>query len=290
MVRIKDLKSFKRLVNALLVLVLLLTASAVLNVFLSFQVLKQGYKLQQSQQALNANIEDLKRFLQASQELGIENSQTLKNRSINVFKPVELSIPIVAVSTDGEGVVGNLTLKLIPGNNNVFVDTNPFVDFDIQYSVNTAVTYAKLFVKNYNFDKDFVFSYKVPARVVGGPSAGAATAILTIAALEGKRLKPGVAITGTINPDGSIGPVGGILEKAKAVADAGFEVFLVPKGQSVITYYERVTEKHSLYGFDILSTRYVPKTLDLKQAAKKEWGLTIIEVSNVSEALKYFID
>lgn len=39
--------------------------------------------------------------------------------------------------------------------------------------------------------------------------------------------------------DGMIEEISGAIEKAKAVADAGYKRFLVPKGQSTVTYYER---------------------------------------------------
>ncbi|MBW2988472.1 hypothetical protein KY318_03090 [Candidatus Woesearchaeota archaeon] len=205
---------------------------------------------------------------------------------------VTVHVPIVAVNQyEGKGVVGNLTLRLIPGNSNVLIDTNPFVDTGLQYSANLAVTVAKLKTKNYAPNYDFILSYEVPAQVVGGESAGAATTIATIAALEGKRIKQGVLITGTINQDGSIGRVGGILEKAKAAAESGYKLFLVPKGQSTITYYERVIEPHSFgFGFVLYNNRYVPKTIDLAEVAKEEWGLEIKEVGTIEEALAYMVE
>ncbi len=77
----------------------------------------------------------------------------------------------------------------------------------------------------------------------------------------------------------------GVLEKAKAVSDAGYKYFLIPKGQANITYYERQVQRQSTdYGFDILRSKYLPETLDLTKAAK-ELGLNVVEVSNVDEAL-----
>jgi uncharacterized protein len=203
---------------------------------------------------------------------------------------IEKNIPIVAVSSNGEGVTGNLTVKLIPGNNNVLINTNPFLETDIQYSANTAVAVAKL-SSNYNYDKDFIFDFKAgEAQLIGGESAGAAIAIATIAALQNKNLKNEAVITGTINPDGTIGKIGWVIEKAKAVADAGYKYFLVPKGQSKVTYYEKQLVREPFgFGFEILNTRYVPKTIDLKKVAKDEWNLEVIEVSTIGEALPYFM-
>lgn len=199
---------------------------------------------------------------------------------------IEKIIPIVAVSNDGEGVVGKLTVRLIPGNNNVLINTNPFLDTDIQYSANKAVAVAKL-MSNYSFDRDFLFDYSAGnAQLIGGESAGAASAVAAIAALQGKTIRDDTVITGTIETDGTIGEVGSIIEKAKAVADAGYKRFLIPKGQANVTYYAReISEEPTGFGFRIRNMRYVPKTLDLKKIAEQEWHLEIIETSNIDDAL-----
>ncbi len=200
----------------------------------------------------------------------------------------EKTIPIAAVSNDGEGVIGKLTVKLIPGNNNVLVNTNPFTDTDIQYSANKAVAVAKQ-KSDYGFNRDFLFDYKASndAQLIGGESAGAASTIATIAALRNRVIRNDTVITGTIESDGTIGEVGGIIEKAKAVSEAGYKRFIVPKGQSNITYYkQQVSERPTRNGFTIRNIRYVPMTMDLKEEAKKEWNLDIIEASNIDDALK----
>lgn len=195
------------------------------------------------------------------------------------------SAPIIAVDQAGRGHVGTLRVKLIPGNNNVLIDTNPFLDIDIQYSANIAVTVAKLVSGRYASDKDFVLSYESMSQVVGGDSASAVTAVAVIAALEGRTFKEGYAMTGAVRQDGSIGRVGGVAEKAQALAQAGYTHFLVPKGQGTFTYYEPVAEPvRDPYGFVFYNTRYEPRTVDLIAVAEEEWGLTIIEVETVEEA------
>ena len=215
------------------------------------------------------------------------------NRSVVDFSPSEVrsvSVPIVAVNQyDNSGVTGNLTVKIIPGDNTVLIATNPFIEPDLQYSANIAVGAAKA-AANYTGEKDYIFSYGIDSNVVGGGSAGAIATIAVIAALENRNINKDVIMTGTINPDGSIGEVGGILEKAKAAADAGYKIFLVPKGQSVVRYYEKVLNRDTTRGgFVFYNTRYVPKTIDLKDTAEKEWGLKVIEVSNINEAEKYML-
>lgn len=67
--------------------------------------------------------------------------------------------------------------------------------------------------------------------LVDGPSAGALTTAAMMAALNGVPVKQDVTMTGTVNPDGSIGPVGGIPQKLKGAADAGKKSFGYPVGQ-----------------------------------------------------------
>ena len=40
-----------------------------------------------------------------------------------------------------------------------------------------------------------------------------------------------MAVTGTINLDGSVGAIGGLVQKASAVEQTGVDVFLVPTAQ-----------------------------------------------------------
>jgi hypothetical protein len=64
-----------------------------------------------------------------------------------------------------------------------------------------------------------------------GPSAGAAMAVGFLAVFRGDRIIRGVAVTGTIEPDGRIGPVGGIPDKVRAAKREGYRLVLVPAGQ-----------------------------------------------------------
>ena len=64
-----------------------------------------------------------------------------------------------------------------------------------------------------------------------GPSAGAAMAIGFIAMFKGDHVQRGTALTGTIEPGGTIGWVGGIPDKIRAAKREGYHTVLVPRGQ-----------------------------------------------------------
>jgi len=83
---------------------------------------------------------------------------------------------------------------------------------------------------------DILISFVINGTVIGGPSAGAATTIATIAALEGKTVRLDYVLTGTIEEDGSIGQVGGVFDKAVAAEKHNITRFLVPYGQKTVVY------------------------------------------------------
>lgn len=77
----------------------------------------------------------------------------------------------------------------------------------------------------------FPFDVSVDTGDVGGPSAGimwalGALDLLTPGDLTGGRT---VAGTGAIDLDGSVGPIGGVEHKVAAAAEAGADVFLLPR-------------------------------------------------------------
>jgi hypothetical protein len=64
-----------------------------------------------------------------------------------------------------------------------------------------------------------------------GPSAGAVMAVGFIATFKGDRIERGTALTGTLEPGGRIGWVGGIPDKIRAAKREGYHTVLVPRGQ-----------------------------------------------------------
>lgn len=76
----------------------------------------------------------------------------------------------------------------------------------------------------------FPISVTINTADIGGPSAGLAMTLGVIDALSKGPLTGHVRIaaTGTIDPSGNVGDVGGVAEKTIAVESAGATVFLVP--------------------------------------------------------------
>jgi PDZ domain-containing protein len=88
----------------------------------------------------------------------------------------------------------------------------------------------------YPFDTrrvELPFELDIDTGSIGGPSAGLAFTLTLVDELTPGELTGGggIAVTGTIELDGSVGAIGGLRQKASAVAQAGVDVFLVPETQ-----------------------------------------------------------
>jgi len=75
------------------------------------------------------------------------------------------------------------------------------------------------------------FGITIDSGRVVGPSAGLAYALELLDVLTPGELTGGVVVaaTGDLQPDGTVGPIGGVAQKAITVRRAGAKVFLVPR-------------------------------------------------------------
>jgi uncharacterized protein len=200
------------------------------------------------------------------------------------YSYVEIGLP--AVDQDGNGVVTKLRVEAKPGNGKVLTNIDKLLFWvDTQQSIQIAKSVAENVTGINASSYDLIYTIESNATLIGGPSAGAALAIATIAVLENKTIRKDVMMTGTINPDGSIGEVGGVLEKARAAKEFGATLFLVPYGQGTETYLEPEEKCVKRLNFIFCETTYKPKTINIGN----EIGISVIEVRNVEEALKYFM-
>ena len=76
---------------------------------------------------------------------------------------------------------------------------------------------------------DFEFTLRVGGPIEG-PSAGLLTASTLTALIRGKKVLPGTTVVGSVNPDGSAGPVSDVVLRLRAAAGAGLKRFGFPLG------------------------------------------------------------
>ena len=206
------------------------------------------------------------------------------------FVHAEKQMTLLAVEdgVEEKGSIATLNLKIVDGKGDVFVATHPLTKLDTQISARFAKDIACDYLKIDCSKKDFLYTINANSGIIGGPSAGSAFAVITIAELQDLNLDSTIAISGTINSGGLIGPVGGLKAKIKSAVDNHINIVLIPSG----TRYqndESDTRKliSDLFNKQNISSNIVPKQIDLYEYGES-LGVEVYEVSDVEEALSYF--
>ena len=211
--------------------------------------------------------------------------------------------------TGYEGSDADLYLELKQGTGNVFLNTFPITKMDTQISTRFA---KELACKHYslNCDQyDFLYTIRAQSNIIGGPSAGAAIAAITVIAVEDLPINENVAITGTINSGGVIGPVGGIKEKIEAAARANLKKVLISKGNAPKEYLlvEQIPQqinqtnnksnsqnqtknninntKKNISAQNITNNNTPPPKMNLIAYAQTNLSVEIIEVTSIEQVL-----
>ena len=188
-----------------------------------------------------------------------------------------------------EGVVMTAHLELREGEGRLLINTRPKIGIDLQTSANTAILVAENITELSLRDTDVILTVTADTdtEVLDGPSAGAAITVALIAAIRNQTIDQAVFMTGTTNPDGSIGKIGGILEKAAAAAKFGAKEFLVPVGQSVALTY-KTEESHPAPGLTIITTK--PESINVQEYLRQQgFNLDVCEMGNVLQAYDLFV-
>jgi|GEM_PF-6089096 len=196
----------------------------------------------------------------------------------------EIAVP--AVSSNGSGVITAVLVESFPGTGRTLISTEPFVGIDTQNSERISREVAEKLLSIDLSGTDLVLTVKSDSRTVDGPSAGVAFALAIVSAVSGRELNSSVALTGTIESDGAIGPVGGILEKARAAKSSGAKVFLIPKGTRYQTDFE--TRKIPEKGGVVIEEERTIRT-DVVSYGASDLGLLVIEISNINEAIPFVL-
>lgn len=176
---------------------------------------------------------------------------------------------LLAVSQIGEELIGtkaDLYLEIKEGSGRVFIETFPITKMDTQISTRFAKEIACSYLERNCNKYDFFYTIRGESGIIGGPSAGGAITVLTIAELEGLKIDENMSMTGTINSGGIIGPVGGVKQKIEAAKKAGLTKVLVPKG-------EKIDDNET--------------NISLDDFGKKN-GVSVIGVSTIDEAIYEF--
>jgi hypothetical protein len=123
-------------------------------------------------------------------------------------------------------LVGDVDLVIIGTFNEIFAEIDLALREAFKQSLLDAYYCARYYAPEL---KRFAIWVSVPREVVvEGGSAGSTFAVGMYVLARNLPTHSGIAMTGTINPGGAIGPVGGIKEKVTAAVRLGFRTVLLP--------------------------------------------------------------
>lgn len=162
-----------------------------------------------------------------------------------------------------QGLLTLISLNVTPGNGSVGFGGSTNVNATTLDSARAAVQYASTYLSVNSMRYNFTFDIVNATGDVSGPSGGLAFTLLAISGLERKPVAQDFSVTGTIQPDGSVGLIGGIYDKIDAAKKGGMSYMIVPaapaSSMEALLYY----------------------------ISQQSFGITVAEVSNVSQAIPY---
>jgi predicted S18 family serine protease len=182
-----------------------------------------------------------------------------------------------------KGSIMNISVEISPGKGRVLVQTKPLMGVVFQGAANTAVIVAG---KKTGFDlskSDVIFSIDSGDQIaeVDGPSAGALMTLLAISAIEKHPIDKSLTLTGTINSDGRIGAIGGVVPKATAAKDSGKTLFLIPAENQLITPPSAGTAGTGIYTTDPTAQGQV----SAKDYIEKNIGIHVDYVNTIDDII-----
>jgi len=191
-------------------------------------------------------------------------------------------------TTRYQGNVLKITVDIRDGTGLVLVNTVIPTGVDFQTSAKTAVAVAHSVTGIDLSKKDVIFSISAEnnknLQAVDGGSAGGAMTVLLISDILGKTINNQVLMTGTIQSDGTIGPIGAAPEKADAAGQFGAKIFLVPHGQGVMPVQSCNQTREGPIIYQTCTT----EEKSLSPTMESKYGMKVIEIGSILDALKYF--
>jgi uncharacterized protein len=237
-------------------------------------------------------------ILQSKYDLLLQQVRSITAQSSTPYEN-NASISAVAVTpvieSDGffettsyQGSILKISVEIRDGTGLVLVNTAIPAGVDFQTSAHTAVMVAQNVTGIDLSTKDVIFSVSSEnnqdLQAVDGGSAGGAMTVLLISELLGKQINNQVLMTGTIEPNGTIGQIGEADVKADAAGKYGAKIFLVPQGQAVSTVQNCSEQNEGPITYQTCSTEQEP----LSPMMESKYGMKVIEINTIQDALKYF--
>jgi predicted S18 family serine protease len=217
---------------------------------------------------------------------GMQGFATLQGPAVFQRVQQDPTDPFGRQTVSEEGTLMNISVEVRPGKGRVLVQTTPLMGVVFQDAANTAVYVAENKTGKPLTSSDIIFSVSAAGKIPGvdGPSAGALMTLLAISAIDSNtKLNDSITLTGTIDNEGKIGAIGGVIEKAQAAKSGGKTLFLIPRENSQLVTYKLI-EKH--FGGITLVQRE-PEVINAKEYIEKNIGVRVEYVDTIDDVLNY---
>jgi predicted S18 family serine protease len=258
------------------------------NAYLSKELYKTNLSLQQAKVQLDlyrGQIAELETQVNRSFVAGEEGRAQLDAPAVMQRVEYEGDYPFYTRRIVEEGTMMQVSVDIKQGYGRVLVETKPLMGVVFQDAANTAVVAAENYTGCELSGSDVIFSVEASSEVpeVDGPSAGALMTTLIIAALENVTLPHDVTMTGTISPDGHIGEIGGVLEKAEAAKEDNKRILILPHENAMLVRYEEVRKQ---YG-SVTIIKQNPVIEDAKEYIEKNIGIHVEYVDSIEDVMSH---
>ncbi|WP_256623113.1 S16 family serine protease [Methanolobus chelungpuianus] len=197
--------------------------------------------------------------------------------------------PFIRQRVTEEGAMLDISVEMVPGRGRVLVQTVPLMGVIFQDTANMAVSLAQERTGADLSQSDIIFSITANEEIPGvdGPSAGALMTVLVLSSINSTPLNPLVTVTGTIDEQGNVGAVGGILEKAEISEQTGKELILIPEENRQL----EITSETGRSVGGIVISEGESEIVDAESYIEEEIGIEVEYVSDLDDILQYvFVD
>ncbi len=219
--------------------------------------------------------------------VGQEGFATLQAPAVVQRVEEERNGPFVSEKVIEDGALIDVSVEVRQGKGRVLVQTTPLMGVVFQDAANTAVFVAQSQTNKSLTGTDTIFSITAnePIPAVDGPSAGALMTLLTIAALENSTLNDSVTLTGTIDSEGNVGPISGVLEKSEASKAGGKTLILLPRENDQLVSYTYVQKDVGI--FTIVERK--PEFVDTEEYIEENVGIDVEFVDTIEDVVRYAV-
>jgi len=182
-----------------------------------------------------------------------------------------------------KGSIMNISVEIAPGKGRVLVQTKPPMGVVFQDAANTAVAVARNKTGVDLSNSDVIFSIDSGDKIseVDGPSAGALMTLLTISAIDRHPIDQRLTLTGTIDGNGHIGAIGGVIAKATAAKENGKTLFMIPGENQLITPPVPLTAGTGIFSV----ARQPQQQVSASDYIEKNIGINITYVNTIDDVI-----